>query len=355
MTLTLFEARADLDQLRIRPTNAGLIGTGKLIGYITPVAGSALVDGEIFSINDGTNDEVIFEFDTNNSVVITDTLRKLLITGSESAADIRDLIVGEINDATLNVTAEAYGSRVKITSANRVLLSEHVTDGGFTVENSPPNDYVFCLGSDLLLPPVEDYEIGDVIKLSQVVPYTAGVRFICIQAKFRQPANLLDGFYIPDNSTVSRYVRTGYEDTTVINTVSSFFSSSFDDRNIVITGGGVNDGTYKIAKGGWDWDAATGRYIASDQAAVIMGNGPLSAAGGPTALIGYCLGGYWKFSIHWAKGAYSATIFTYDFNPQGTDKRREIRLPDLCVRADVGSNDGTLTFILELALRAIAP
>jgi len=86
----------------------------KATGTITTVAGASLVDGETFTISDGRNDPVIFEFDDGGAAT-GDTLPNghtaVAFTAGDSADDVRDAITAAVN---------GIGSTLKITASNLV-------------------------------------------------------------------------------------------------------------------------------------------------------------------------------------------------------------------------------------------
>ena len=68
-------------------------------------AGSIL-DDEVFVLNDGVNPAVTFKFDSNNSVIETNTIRKVSFTGSNTSSQVRNNIVSAINATpVLDITA----------------------------------------------------------------------------------------------------------------------------------------------------------------------------------------------------------------------------------------------------------
>lgn len=109
-------------------------------GSITTIADSGIVDGETFVIDDGANAAVTFEFDDNSSVTQTATLRQVVITGSQTADQLRDVIITAIGNApALNVTASNGGAATVSlqadwagTHANNT-ITETVVNVGFVV------------------------------------------------------------------------------------------------------------------------------------------------------------------------------------------------------------------------------
>lgn len=109
-------------------------------GTITTVAGSLLVDGETFVLNDGVNPAVTFEFDSNASVVQTSTLRSVAFTGGDTATTVRNTIISAITSApALNITATIGGAALvnlandNTGHAGNVVITDTVADSGFIV------------------------------------------------------------------------------------------------------------------------------------------------------------------------------------------------------------------------------
>ena len=79
-------------------------------GSLTALAGAAVVDGNTFTISDGVNPVVTFEFDSNASVVETNTLRQVVFNAGDTSSQVRDSIAVAISNApALNVTPTASG------------------------------------------------------------------------------------------------------------------------------------------------------------------------------------------------------------------------------------------------------
>lgn len=85
-------------------------------GFIEVVTGSQLFDAETFSISDGTNLPVIFEFDTNGSTQTGHIA--VAITSAMTATQVASTIEQVINAQPFSVTATATGSRVDLTNDN---------------------------------------------------------------------------------------------------------------------------------------------------------------------------------------------------------------------------------------------
>jgi hypothetical protein len=102
---------------------------------ITTLAWAALVDGETFTIDDGTTAGV-FEFDSN--AAITPGNVAVTVAGTEDADAIRDLIVIAVNTSGLDCTAVANGAATVLLThstpgAAGGANSDTVTDAGFAV------------------------------------------------------------------------------------------------------------------------------------------------------------------------------------------------------------------------------
>ena len=108
-------------------------------GTITTVAGSLLVDGETFTLNDGTNTATVFEFDSGGGVGGGNIA--VPFTGGDSAATVAAAIQTAINGvgATLFITASSGGGAVTnlvndvMGTVGNVTITDTVADGGFTV------------------------------------------------------------------------------------------------------------------------------------------------------------------------------------------------------------------------------
>lgn len=116
------------------PTDAQATGT------ITTIAGSLLVDGETFVLDDGVNPAVTFEFDDNGSVVPSATLRPVNFTGADTADQVRDAIIAAVNTApVLDITAYNGGAAFVVLwndnggTAGNQTITETVVDAGFIV------------------------------------------------------------------------------------------------------------------------------------------------------------------------------------------------------------------------------
>ena len=98
----------------------------------TLVFGTGALDGETFVLDDGVNAPVTFEMDSNNSVVETNTLRRVVIDNSSGSANAANAVTA-INDApVLNISASAASATVTLTNgassgAGNVSIVENVT------------------------------------------------------------------------------------------------------------------------------------------------------------------------------------------------------------------------------------
>lgn len=108
-------------------------------GNITFIQGADIVDGETFVLNDGINPSVTFEFDSNSSVVESNTLRAIIYTGTETASEMRDLGLTAVTNApSLNMGATS-GSGSLLNLVNTVVgtagnqtITDTVTNISFT-------------------------------------------------------------------------------------------------------------------------------------------------------------------------------------------------------------------------------
>jgi hypothetical protein len=81
-------------------------------GAIRVVSGAFLVDGETFTLDDGLNPAVTFEFDDDASVVSSATLRPVAFTAGDSEQTIRDAIISAIAGApALDINASVLDAQ----------------------------------------------------------------------------------------------------------------------------------------------------------------------------------------------------------------------------------------------------
>lgn len=117
------------------PTIAAVAATGS----ITVVAGSNLVDGETFTLNDGVNPAKVFEFDSNASV--TPGREGVVFTGGDAIGVVKAAVIAAINAATpLAITAAPGGGAGEVllandaaTAAGNQTILETVANSGFIV------------------------------------------------------------------------------------------------------------------------------------------------------------------------------------------------------------------------------
>ena len=112
-------------------------------GRLTNIAASLLapgVDTDTFILDDGVNPAVTFVFDDDASIVETPTLRAIVHNGTQTANQIRDLVVSAINAApTLAITAAPdplVSSVAELVNdatgpAGNVAIVETVSNAGF--------------------------------------------------------------------------------------------------------------------------------------------------------------------------------------------------------------------------------
>lgn len=119
-------------------TGVALVVDGRATGSITTPGAPQLVDGETFVLNDGSNPAVTFEFDTNASVVESNTLRAVTIVGSDDTDSVATKMIQKINGApALTISAylttagvAATGSITTVAGANLVDGEQFVLDDG---------------------------------------------------------------------------------------------------------------------------------------------------------------------------------------------------------------------------------
>lgn len=105
-----------------------------LLTTVTVVAGASLVDGDYFTLSDGS--AVVYEFDDDASV--TSGRVGITFAGTETAQEIRDLVIIAINGSTLGATAIAAGADTLTVTSDLAgdtmgVNSENVADAGFLV------------------------------------------------------------------------------------------------------------------------------------------------------------------------------------------------------------------------------
>ena len=122
----------------------------KAQGRILAVPGALLADNDTFTIFDSSTTSVLFVFDNNASITAFPTQVPIPFIGTESAQQIRDLIVAAINNSILNVTAVATGEAEEIIITHNAIgvignipMINGVTNSDFVTEGlsggSPSN------------------------------------------------------------------------------------------------------------------------------------------------------------------------------------------------------------------------
>lgn len=107
-------------------------------GSITTIVGADLVDGETFTLDDGTNPATIFEFDSNSSVTAGNVA--VTFAGGDTATQVRDAIIAAINGVVggLAITASPGGAAVvslvndALGTDGNVAITDTVADASFT-------------------------------------------------------------------------------------------------------------------------------------------------------------------------------------------------------------------------------
>jgi Putative Ig domain len=115
-------------------------------GSIQTVSGANLVDGETFTISDGTHAPTVFEFDSDTSVSGANI--RVSFNVGDTAVTIKGKILTAIDGigASLNVTASSGNPALvalindNVSSAGNVPITETVTDPAFTVSGMSGGD-----------------------------------------------------------------------------------------------------------------------------------------------------------------------------------------------------------------------
>ncbi len=106
-------------------------------GVITPVGGANLLDGDRFTLGDGINPPVVFEFDKNGSTSITSI--PVAITNADTVGAVATAIAFAINSATtLEISATTSSTLVQLThdrtgAFGNQPLTKTVGNAGFRV------------------------------------------------------------------------------------------------------------------------------------------------------------------------------------------------------------------------------
>lgn len=138
--ITIPAAPDNVLELTIGGVNAAAKGT------ITAVAGSALVDGETFTLDDGVNTPTVFEFDSNAAV--TSGRTAVTFAALDSAATVAGAIQAAINGVVddLTITAGApVGAVVTLTNDAEGVpgdnaITDTVANAGFVVHGMTGGD-----------------------------------------------------------------------------------------------------------------------------------------------------------------------------------------------------------------------
>jgi hypothetical protein len=153
-------------QIADDPADVTVQITSAATGSITTVVGSLLVDGETFTLDDGVNPPVVFEFDNNS--IITPGNVPVVFTALDTADQVRNFIVFAVNGSTVGITASIGGSGlVDLVNdlpglGGNVTITETVANAGFLVTGMS--------GGTLTIPVTPDAVIG---LLGQIVLNTA--------------------------------------------------------------------------------------------------------------------------------------------------------------------------------------
>jgi cysteine-rich repeat protein len=117
------------------------ITSQRAIGFIVAVSGAQLLDGQLLTIADGVNDEVVFEFDDNDDV--TAGHFSVPFTGADDATAVQQSIVGAIitahAEAPFLITAHDEGTAIvalvndRPTTRGNQAIVEDVVDPMFIV------------------------------------------------------------------------------------------------------------------------------------------------------------------------------------------------------------------------------
>ena len=105
-------------------------------GFILAVAGSSLVDGDLFSLNDGTGTTQVFEFDLDANTAVGNI--PIFISGGQTAAAVALKIQQAIESSSLEIGAVNASNMVSLSSTRATSLgnkpiTEAVADPDFLV------------------------------------------------------------------------------------------------------------------------------------------------------------------------------------------------------------------------------
>lgn len=337
--ISLFRKRASETQLRIQPANAVASDPLGDIGIITVVDGASLVADDHFELKDLINPTIKFVFDKIGSVVETVVTRVIVIDGTETIEEIRNLCLDAIaNTPDLEIVATPVSTdRIQLDQptlgpSGKGTAVEVVDDAGFLVDLQPPDgSHVMCLGSDVLLPPVEDYKIGDCVSVSQVIDLEVGTKLVKLQARFRQPADLPIRETLPGGTLVEHVDRAGVVNLGKLITTSAFFTDAHVLRSVFLAGAGISDGFYRILE------------VIDSMNAVLDGL-PNPTVSTTEAVTGYVRGAHWRVSVLFE----TTEVFAFDPGRDG-GRSRDLQMPDLSINVNrfVGSRE--IKYELHLA------
>lgn len=339
--ISLFRKRATETQLRIQPENATPSDPVGDVGRITVVAGANLVTGDRFELRDLVNPTIKFVFDVGGgSVTETQVTRVIEIDGTETAEQIRDLCLVAIDDAPLlDMVATAVGTdQIQVDQPapgpdGKGTIVEVVADPGFLVDLSPPDgSHVVCLGSDLLMPPVEDYKIGDFVNIYQSITLEVATKLVRIQSRFRQPESLPIREALPAGTEVEHVDRAGASNLGLLKTTSPFFDATQHVlRSVYLTGAGIADGVYRI-------------FEVRDPMNAVLDGLPNPAVSTSEAVTGYVRGAHWELNVYFE----NTVMFTFDPGSDG-GRDRDLLLPDLTINVSKFSGVRQIKYELRLA------
>jgi hypothetical protein len=324
--------------------------------------------GETFTIDNGTDNKVTFEYDDDDSVTETATYRKIPITTSYTADQVRDATITAIKlTPVINVDPKSGGSGQVLVfqedaALGQITVTEAVSNPGFITTSASVDEYVYCLGTDILVPGLEDFNVGDKVSCEQEVTITSAMKLIQLQTQFRQPISMPIPVSLPSGSTISKRslsATAASEQVPVdrtaenieITTPSSFFTAAYTDREIYLAGAGIVTGIYKIFLSGYTFDDASGveAYVADATKAVIYG---LTATAGTTIAIdeGTLVGSFWRVNIYLIDGStlIETLVGQYALGADGGQSRNML-LPDLSINVLKFTGDYKIKYELELA------
>lgn len=126
--------------------NSGQKLAGAASGFMRAVTFAELVDGEIFTLDDGTNTPTVFEFDTvpdgvTGGNVVVD------VSGDTTVEDVRDTIIAAINGVGVTLTLTALPASSSTTDRRDMVLLQNDVAGasGNTTSSETVVDTTFHL------------------------------------------------------------------------------------------------------------------------------------------------------------------------------------------------------------------